>query len=89
MDAEEYFRQPRQLPTRIVDKDGRLFIYRTNRVPWLMDMLPEIGRLVEIFCRTAMSDADERVGHNRGSHNFSIMGFDRNNKKVAPIQVVL
>ncbi len=71
-----------KVPTRVVDREGRLFIYRSRRSKWLEDLLPELARAIAEFAvNTTASDAD-RANNKRGSHDFCIAGVDRQSKGV-------
>ena len=68
--------------TRVVDRDGRLLIYRAKIPDWVTNLLPSLALDVETFTNSAYYEADERQKNLRGSHKFCIVGYDRQNKDV-------
>lgn len=68
--------------TRIVDSEGRLFIYRSRRSLWQKEALPSLASAIQRFAERTVVKAEERAGNLRGPQNFCIAGTDRQSKGV-------
>ncbi|KAI0768350.1 hypothetical protein BC629DRAFT_1535869 [Irpex lacteus] len=66
--------------TRIVDSEGRLFIYRSRRSLWQKEALPSLASAIQRFAERTVVKAEERAGNLRGPQNFCIAGTDRQSK---------
>ncbi|KAK0450278.1 hypothetical protein EV421DRAFT_1732435 [Armillaria borealis] len=74
------FAEKDQRPTRILDSEGRLVIYRSTIYPWV-DMDRFIAAANDfVQCCSPFTEADCTTNV-RGDHFFCIAGHDRQNKK--------
>ncbi|KAK0436320.1 uncharacterized protein EV420DRAFT_1223021, partial [Desarmillaria tabescens] len=67
-----------QRPTRILDSCGRLVIFRSMAIPWLVDSMDDFIQEMKFFVANCTPFKDEDASQNvRGRHWFCIAGHDR------------
>lgn len=71
-----------QAPTRIVDCEGRLLIYRSKVAEWQKELLRELGIAIQKFTEETSQGPHDIQKNNRGDHRFCIGGVDRQCKSV-------
>ena len=81
--ARAHLRPSDQTATRIVDRDGRLFIYRSKRTEWQEKLLPELAATIQEFTENTVVSREDRMKNNRGLQKFCIAGMDRQSKEVS------
>lgn len=69
-------------PTRIVDSQGRLFIFRSRVTQWQKDCLPQLAAAIQRFAEATQQTVQDREKNRRGMHEFCIAGHDRQRKTV-------
>lgn len=72
-----------QEATRIVDTEGRLFIYRSKRTLEQRDLLEPLAIAIQEFAENTVVSDQDRANNKRGSHKFCIAGADRQSKAVS------
>jgi hypothetical protein len=78
-----YFSRLRASPLAFTDKDGHLFMLRTGFTPYAAALSDRVYEWCLKF-RGVWKLSQEKIDdNNRGPHDFTVEGIDRNNKKVS------